>query len=72
MFICLVVVPVVAYMNLGLYAGTFVDKIQSIDPALFDMFRGTSISTIIGLLAWGLGYFGQPHIICSFYGYKLC
>jgi len=66
MFICLIVVPVVAYMNLGLDAGTFINKIQNIDPALFDMFRGTSISTIIGLLAWGLGYFGQPHIIVRF------
>lgn len=66
MFICLVVVPVVAYMNMGLAPGEFVNKIQNIDPALFDMFRGTSISTIIGLLAWGLGYFGQPHIIVRF------
>jgi SSS family solute:Na+ symporter len=66
MFICLIVVPVVAYMNIGLAPGEFVNKIQNIDPALFDMFRGTSISTIIGLLAWGLGYFGQPHIIVRF------
>ena len=66
MFICLVVVPVVAYMNLGLDPGTFINKIQNIDPTLFDMFRGTSISTIIGLMAWGLGYFGQPHIIVRF------
>lgn len=66
MFICLVVVPVVAYMNIGLAPGEFVNKIQNIDPALFDMFRGTSVSTIIGLLAWGLGYFGQPHIIVRF------
>jgi SSS family solute:Na+ symporter len=66
MFICLIVVPVVAYMNIGLAPGEFVSKIQNIDPALFDMFRGTSISTIIGLLAWGLGYFGQPHIIVRF------
>lgn len=66
MFICLVVVPVVAYMNLGLNPGTFINKIQNIDPSLFDMFRGTSISAIIGLMAWGLGYFGQPHIIVRF------
>jgi solute:Na+ symporter, SSS family len=70
MFICLVVVPIVAYMNLGLDPGTFVSKIQNIDPALFDMFRGTSISTIIGLMAWGLGYFGQPHIIVRFMAIK--
>lgn len=66
MFICLVMVPVVTYMNLGVDPGTFVNKITAIDPALFDMFRGTSIATIISFMAWGLGYFGQPHIIVRF------
>ncbi len=70
MFVVLVVVPVVAYMNIGVDAGTFVNKIKTIDPALFDMFRGTSVATIIGLLAWGLGYFGQPHIIVRFMAIK--
>ncbi|MBU3093016.1 sodium/proline symporter PutP [Clostridium sp. CF011] len=70
MFVVLVVVPIVAYMNIGVDAGTFVNKIKVIDPALFDMFRGTSVATIIGLLAWGLGYFGQPHIIVRFMAIK--
>ena len=70
MFVVLIVVPVVAYMNVGVDAGTFVNKIKTIDPALFDMFRGTSVATIIGLLAWGLGYFGQPHIIVRFMAIK--
>lgn len=70
MFVVLVVVPVVAYMNVGVDAGTFVNQIKTIDPALFDMFRGTSVATIIGLLAWGLGYFGQPHIIVRFMAIK--
>ena len=70
MFICLVMVPVVAFMNLGLDPGTFVTKVTDIDPALFDLFRGTSITTIIGFMAWGLGYFGQPHIIVRFMAIK--
>ena len=70
MFVVLVVVPVVAFMNIGVDPGTFVNKVKDIDPALFDMFRGTSIATIIGFLAWGLGYFGQPHIIVRFMAIK--
>jgi SSS family solute:Na+ symporter len=70
MFICLIMVPVVAFMNIGIDPGTFVNKIKNIDPALFDMFRGTSIASIISLMAWGLGYFGQPHIIVRFMAIK--
>ena len=70
MFVCLVMVPVVAYINLDMDPGTFVNKVKDIDPALFDMFRGTSVATIIGFLAWGLGYFGQPHIIVRFMAIK--
>jgi len=70
MFICLVMVPIVAFMNLGLNPGTFVSKVTAIDPALFDLFRGTSVTTIIGFMAWGLGYFGQPHIIVRFMAIK--
>ena len=34
------------------------------------MFKGTSAISIIGLIAWGLGYFGQPHIIVRFMSIK--
>lgn len=70
MFICLITVPVVAYMNIGVDPGTFVNKVKAIDPKLFDIFRGTSIASIISLLAWGLGYLGQPHIIVRFMAIK--
>jgi solute:Na+ symporter, SSS family len=70
MFVVLIAVPVVAYLNIGVDPGTFVSKVKAIDPALFDIFRGTSLATIIGFLAWGLGYFGQPHIIVRFMAIK--
>ncbi|HDL1149770.1 TPA: sodium/solute symporter, partial [Mannheimia haemolytica] len=31
-----------------------------------DIFTGTSVLGIISLMAWGLGYFGQPHIVVRF------
>ncbi|MEJ5928125.1 sodium/proline symporter PutP [Corynebacterium sp. H128] len=36
------------------------------NPTFFNMVSGVSIAAIIGNLAWGLGYFGQPHIIVRF------
>ena len=71
MFISLVMVPIVVVMELG-GLGASVDSLKSIDPALFDPFMnaqtGTAISIIgiISLASWGLGYFGQPHIIVRF------
>lgn len=32
----------------------------------FDPFSGTTFLATVGLLGWGLGYFGQPHIIVRF------
>jgi sodium/proline symporter len=36
------------------------------NPANVDFFKGTTIIGIISLMAWGLGYFGQPHILARF------
>ena len=70
MFICLITVPIVAYLNIGVSPGTFIHKVTSIDPLLFNLFRDTSVASILSLLAWGLGYFGQPHIIVRFMAIK--
>ncbi|AQX55293.1 sodium/proline symporter [Priestia flexa] len=65
MFIALVLVPIVAFTELG-GVGTTFDVVRDIDPAYLDFFRGTTVVGIISFLAWGLGYFGQPHIIVRF------
>jgi sodium/proline symporter len=65
MFIALILVPIVTVANIGSMDGTF-DEIRSIDPKLLQAFEGTTTIGIISLLAWGLGYFGQPHIIVRF------
>ena len=31
-----------------------------------DIFTGTTVLGVLSLLAWGLGYFGQPHIVVRF------
>ncbi len=65
MVIGLVLVPIVTIMKVG-GIGTGFDTIKEIDPKLFDIFKGTTVLGIISLVAWGLGYFGQPHIIVRF------
>jgi len=65
MVIALVMVPVVTIFHTGGLGESF-HTIRQIDPALMDMFKGTTLLGIISLFAWGLGYFGQPHIIVRF------
>ena len=65
MFLALVLVPVVAMINVGGPAET-AQIVRSVDPARFDLLAGTSAISIVSALAWGLGYFGQPHIIVRF------
>ena len=65
MFLALVLVPVVAMINVGGPAET-AEIVRSVDPARFDLLAGTSAIGIVSALAWGLGYFGQPHIIVRF------
>lgn len=65
MFIALVLVPIVAFTQLGGITPTF-NVIEEINPSLLDFFKGTTVISIISFLAWGLGYFGQPHIIVRF------
>ncbi|MTT32390.1 sodium/proline symporter PutP [Terrilactibacillus sp. BCM23-1] len=65
MFVALILVPIVAFTDVGGVQHSF-DEIKNVDPSLLNFFKGTSFLGIISLLAWGLGYFGQPHIIVRF------
>lgn len=65
MVIALIMVPLVTVLTAGGLDSTFTE-IRTIDPSLLDIFKGTSLLGIISLFAWGLGYFGQPHIVVRF------
>lgn len=65
MVIALVLVPIVVFYNLGGVQSVFQD-IQSQDPKYLSLFKGTTTIGIFSLLAWGLGYCGQPHILVRF------
>ncbi|MDZ5474606.1 sodium/proline symporter PutP [Bacillus sp. 31A1R] len=69
MFLALVIVPVVAIIELGGFGATM-DTVRSIDSSYLNPVDTMSSLGIISLLAWGLGYFGQPHIITRFMAIK--
>jgi sodium/proline symporter len=65
MFVAMVMVPIVALNGAGgwTHAG---DVIRSVDPNHMDLWASMGGLGLISALAWGLGYFGQPHIIVRF------
>ncbi len=67
MIFALVLTPVVVIIGTGGFDESLA-LIRSIDPAKLDPFKGGAIGFvgIVSLLAWGLGYFGQPHILARF------
>ena len=65
MVIALLLIPSIVLFDLGGVEKTF-DTIRGIDPSYLNLFEGTTTIGILSLLAWGLGYCGQPHIVVRF------
>lgn len=65
MLFALLLTPLFVVLSVGNWDAV-VQSIQSVDPTNFDMTKGLSFIAIISLLGWGLGYFGQPHILVRF------
>ena len=70
MFFAILVVPVGAAMMLGGFGAT-AEMIYTAHASFFSPLTKVDGSTIgfiefISLMAWGLGYFGQPHILVRF------
>ena len=63
MFIALILVPAVAY---SLLEQPLQSTLNSANPDMLSWIGAGSALGIISAMAWGLGYFGQPHIIVRF------
>lgn len=68
MFLALIAIPVMGIFVTGGFSETAA-SIREVDPAFLSL-TGISTIGIISALAWGLGYFGQPHIIVRFMAIK--
>ncbi|WP_202080373.1 sodium/proline symporter PutP [Caldalkalibacillus salinus] len=79
MFLALIVAPIIAIVELGGFGQIFA-QIGAANPDLLDVSMDVSLDEngdwttvntlslvgIVSALAWGLGYFGQPHILARF------
>ncbi|WP_431190850.1 sodium/proline symporter PutP [Marinobacter alexandrii] len=70
MFVALLLVPIMAINADGGWAATSA-AMEAKNPEFLDAFTGTDGAalgalSILSLLGWGLGYFGQPHILARF------
>ena len=69
MIFALLITPVFVILALG-DIGAALETIEQVKPTAFNMFHGLSFMAIVSLLGWGLGYFGQPHILVRFMAAK--
>ncbi|MGB3681817.1 MAG: sodium/proline symporter PutP [Rubrobacteraceae bacterium] len=82
MWVALMIVPVIVILGIGGFTPLF-DGLRSESPALLSPVGNVSIADggwsagsslgvilILSGLAWGLGYFGQPHILARFMGIR--
>lgn len=69
MLLALLITPLVVIYEIGGVSKAIV-LIESVQPNHLDILSGASLISIISLIAWGLGYFGQPHILVRFMSIK--
>ncbi|HET6629453.1 MAG TPA: sodium/proline symporter PutP [Woeseiaceae bacterium] len=71
MFVALVLVAALGWFALG-GPGGIAESLNSLNPDLLDPFVDAGTGEALGLIGiaslvgWGLGYFGQPHILARF------
>lgn len=74
MLFAILVVPLVGIKLVG-GPGMTVDVLRNMNPELLNPFtdstgKAITLISVISLMAWGFGYFGQPHILVRFMAVK--
>lgn len=69
MFLALIIVPIVTVQEVGSWDAVTAAAFEK-GPGLVDAFHKMTLLGIVSLAAWGLGYFGQPHILARFMAIK--
>lgn len=65
MIFALILTPIMVMLSVGGFDSS-IAMIKAKNAANLNMFEGLNGIAIISLLGWGLGYFGQPHILARF------
>lgn len=70
MLFVLLLTPFFVMFDAHLSVGEVVSKTIELSPNHLNPFYNLDILGVIGFFAWGLGYFGQPHIISKYMAIK--
>ena len=71
MVLALIIVPAVAYLKVGgMDAISGAMELKEISTSMLPAKGTTGLLAIVSMMAWGLGYFGQPHILTRFMSVK--
>ncbi len=65
MLLALLIAPLTVLVNAG-GAGSLIADMEAVNPGSTDLWGNLGFMALISLLAWGLGYMGQPHILARF------
>ncbi len=65
MVVALVLMPLVVILGPGSEGG-FGAILRDVDPDFLNLTSGLTVLGFVSAVTWGLGYFGQPHIIVRF------
>ncbi len=66
MIFALLLAPIVTYLAIGDHAQSVTVLIENARPHANSLIGDLSVVAILSSMAWGLGYFGQPHILVRF------
>ena len=69
MIFALILTPVYVVLSIGgveEFQQVLVQAEMAVQKDFTDIFNGTTVLGLFSLAAWGLGYFGQPHILARF------
>ena len=66
MIFALLLAPIMTYMAIGDHAQQVTAVVESVRPLANNMISDLGVVAILSSMAWGLGYFGQPHILVRF------
>ena len=69
MCLALIITPLAVMWDLGGWTAT-INQVSQVNANHLNMLQGQTFIGVVSLLAWGLGYFGQPHILVRFMAAK--
>ena len=65
MIFALLLTPLIVMLGVG-GPGDAIQLVERVDPSRLQWVGAGGVMAVVSALAWGLGYFGQPHVLARF------